>query len=161
MADSDSGPVGTEQNVVEDGVFDMSTVGAMNTSVRNQIVTEISHVRVDKYVYLLSNQSGNELSFVSSQPVTSLQNSGLSPRLAGPHLADHAVRSPHMGALSAGSSWRMNTAQLERPTYRSTLEMEIAETKQMLSQQQLAISSLTETLKSIQTEEKRRINGSC
>lgn len=57
-----------------------------------------------------------------------------------------------MGALSADSSWRMNTAQLERPTYRSTLEMEVAETKQMLSQQQLALSSLTEMLKSIQTE---------
>ena len=71
MADSDSGPVGTEQSVIEDGVFDMSTVGAMNTNVRNQNVTEISHVPADKYVYLLSSQSGNELSFVSSQPVTS------------------------------------------------------------------------------------------
>ena len=85
MADSDSGPVGTEQSVIEDGVFNMSTVGAMNTNVRNQNVTEISHVPADKYVYLLSSQSGNELSFVSSQPVTSLQSSGLSPRLAGPH----------------------------------------------------------------------------
>ena len=57
-----------------------------------------------------------------------------------------------MGALSASSSWWTNTAQIERPTYRSTLEMEVAETKQMLSQQQLALSTLTETLKSIQTE---------
>lgn len=152
MADSDSGPVGTEQSVIEDRVFDMSTVGAMNTNVRNQNVTEISHVPADKYVYLLSSQSGNELSFVSSQPVTSRQSSGLSPRLAGPHSFDHVVRSPHVGALSASSSWRTNSAQLERPTYRSTLEMEVAETKQMLSQQQLALSTLTETLKSIQTE---------
>lgn len=46
----------------------------------------------------------------------------------------------------------MNTNELERPVYQSTLKFEVAETKQMLTQQQLALSSLTETLKSIQTE---------
>ena len=95
----------------------MRTVGAMNTNMSNQNVTEISRVPADKYVYLLSSQSGNELSFVSSQPVMSRQSSELSPRLAGPHSSDHVVRSPRVGALSASLSWQTNTAQLEHPTY--------------------------------------------
>ena len=54
MADTDSSPVGKEQNVMEDGVFIMSTVGAMNTNIRNTVVTEMSHVPIDNYVYLVT-----------------------------------------------------------------------------------------------------------
>lgn len=155
MADPVSGPVGTEQNVVEDGVFSMSTVGAMNTNERDTIVTEVSHVPSDKFVYLVASQTGNELSFVQSQPMTSRIDSRLSPRLAGPHSSDHVSRSSHVGAFS-GSTWRMNTSNVERPIYRATLEMEVAETKQMLCQQQTVLSSLSETLKSIQSEMGKR-----
>ena len=164
MADTVSGPVGTEQNVLEDGVFLMSTVGAMNTSGRDTVVSEISHVPTDKFVYLMTTQSGNELSFVSTQPVTLRPDShvsGLSPRLAGPHSSDHVVRASHvvnMGALSS-TTWRRNTDEIDRPLYRTTLEMEVAETKQMLSQQQVALSALTETIKSLQTEIGKKNNG--
>ena len=163
MADTVSGPVGTEQNVLEDGVFFMSTVGAMNTNVRDTVVTEMNHIPSDKFVYLMTSQAGNELSFVSSQPVTSRLDShvgGLSPRLAGPLPSDHVVGLPHVGAsLGALSSWRRNTDEVDRPVYKTTLEMEVAETKQMLSQQQTALSALTETIKSLQTEIGRKNNG--
>ena len=148
MADTVSGPVGTEQNVMEDRVFFMSTVGAMNTNVRDTVVTEMNHVPSDKFVYLMTSQSGNELSFVSSQPVTSRLDShvdGLSPRLTGRLPSDHVVGSPHVGAsLGALSSWWRNTDERDRPVNRTMLEMEVAETKQMLSQQQTALSVLTE-----------------
>ena len=159
MADSDLCPVGTDQNVVEDGVFPMRTVGAMNTFERDNIVSTVNHVPCDKYVYLVANQSGNELSFVSSQPVTSRLDSGLSPRLTGPHSSDHVTKSSRAGAgvgAPSDSSWRMNTTDFERPTYRARLEMEVAETKQMLYQQQTVLSSLTETLKSIQSDMGKR-----
>lgn len=72
MANSDSGPVGMEQSVIEDGVFDMSTLGAMNNNMRNQNVTEISHSPAVKYVYIYCPAS-REMNFpcVSSKPVTS------------------------------------------------------------------------------------------
>ena len=58
MADTVSGPVGTEQIVLEDGVFFMSTVGAMNTNVRDMVVTEMNHIPSDKFVYLMTSHIG-------------------------------------------------------------------------------------------------------
>ena len=155
MADSESCPVGTDQTVLEDGVFNMSTVGAMNTNGQESIVSEASHVPRDNFVYLVASQSENELSFVPSQTVTSRLDNGLSPRLVGAHCSDHVLRQPHMGALYAGSSWRMDNG-MERQVYRSTLEMEVAETKQMLSQQQMTLSKLSDTLESLQSNMGRR-----
>lgn len=145
MADSDSGsrPVGTDQNMISDGIVgDMCTVGAMPT-----VTSELFHVPSDKVVFLVAN-SGNELSFVSSQPeidrMTSRPSSGSSSRLAGAHCAGSSS-SESRGA----STWRMNSfshsGEPER-TFRSTLEMEVAETRQMLSQQQVALTSLTDSL---------------
>ena len=98
MADSDLCPVGTDQNVMEDRVFPMCTVGSMNTFERDNIVSTVYNVPCNKYVYLVANQSGNELSFVSSQPVMSQLDSRLSPRSAGPHSSDHVTRSSPAGA---------------------------------------------------------------
>ena len=41
MTDSDLCPVETDQNVVEDGVFPMRTVGAMNTFEGDNIVCSV------------------------------------------------------------------------------------------------------------------------
>ncbi|MCG8047947.1 MAG: hypothetical protein N0E48_20400 [Candidatus Thiodiazotropha endolucinida] len=146
FVDSVSSPVGTEQNVINDGVFDMSTVGAMNT-----VTSEITHIPADKFVYIVANRSENELSLRPSQVVTSRPDKGLPSRLAEPLSSENVTRTANFTAPSV-SSWRMNTQELEGATFRSTLEMEVAQTKQMLSQQQIALSTLTETLKSIQTD---------
>ena len=157
MADleTESCPVGMDQNVVSDGIIvgDMCTVGAMPT-----VTSEMVHVPADNYVYLVAN-SGNELSFVSSDRMTSHPDNGWSSsRLTGAHCLSNPPdvdRPSHVGAtLQSSSTWRRNSqsGELDRPVFRTTLEMEVKETRQMLSQQQIALSSLTDTLKSIQDE---------
>ena len=64
------------------------------------------------------------------------------------------------GGITHGAPAQMNTAQIVDPadcqsqpsTFRSYLELEVAATKHMLSKQQTAISSLTDTIKSLQDE---------
>ena len=145
MAESEAAscPVGVDQQVISDCVIvnDMCTVGALNS-----VTTEICHIPQDKFVYLVAN-SENQLSFVSGRNAMTS-----SSRLDGAHLVAN-------GGITHGASARMNTAQVVEPdrqsqpsTFRSSLELEVAATKHMLSKQQTAISSLTDTIKSLQDE---------
>ena len=142
MAESEAAscPVGADQQVISDGVIvnDMCTVGALNS-----VTTEICLIPQVKFVYLVAN-SENELSFVSGRNAMT-SSSGLD----GAHLVAN-------GGITHGASARMNTAQIVEPdrqsqptTFRSSLELEVAATKHMLSKQQTAISSLTDTIKSL------------
>ena len=125
-------PVGTDQNLATDGIVvgDMCTVGAMNT-----VTSEVVDIPSDKYVYLIAN-SGNERSFVSQiarYSMTLFPDSGsMSSRLSGPHSAGsssfaHVPESS--GHETVRPSWRMDmhSGEKDRPTYQSTLEMEVAE----------------------------------
>lgn len=154
MAESASCSVGTEDisvNMDEEIVQDMSTVGAMTN-----VTTEIVHIPANKFVYLISN-SGNELSFVSGKSgVTSSSGIQGPSQLSGAHCSgSHVVNQSHMAAQRDQMrlpSWRDAASEQGNQLHRSTLEMEVAATKQMLSQQQVALTSLAETMKSIQSE---------
>ena len=123
-----------------DGVIvnDMCTVGALNS-----VTTEICHIPKDKFVYLVANSD----SFVSGRNAMTS-----SSPLKDAHLMAN-------GGITHGAPARMNTAQIVEPdqqsqpsTFHSSLELEVAATKHMLSKQQTAISSLTDTIKSLQDE---------
>ena len=140
MADSEAAscPVGADQQVISDSVIvnDMCTVGALNS-----VMMEICHIPKDNFLDLVAN-SENESSFVSGRnAMTSLS------RLDDTYL------------MANGVPARMNTAQIVNPdrqsqasTFPSSLEREVAATIHMLSKQQTAISSLTDTIKSLQDE---------
>ena len=104
------------------------------------MTTDICHIPQDKFVYLVAN-SENELSFVSGRNAMTS-----SSRLDGAHLVAN-------GEITHGALG-MNTAQIVEPDRqsRSSLELEVAATKHMFSKQQTAISSLTDTIKSLQDE---------
>ena len=133
----------------------MSTVGAMPT-----VTSELFHVPSDNVVFLVAN-SGNELSF-SSSSVTSQPDIGFSSRFSGAHCSPHVDRFSHVASPGRGasSSWRINPwrdqSVEQAQTFTSTLEMQVAEQRQILSQQQVTLSSLTETLRSIQDDLKRK-----
>ena len=98
------------------------------------VTSEMVHVPADNYVYLVAN-SGNEISFVSSDRLMSHPDSGWSSsRLTGAHCLGnppHVDRSSHVGAtLQSSSTSQMNsqTGEQDCPVFRTTLEMEVKET---------------------------------
>ena len=124
----------------------MCTVGAMNI-----VTSEGVHIPSDKYVYLIAS-SGNELSFVSQTDrhrMTSFPDSrGMLSRLSGPHSAGSSSFA-HITESSGHEmrpTWQMDMHSGEKDC-RRMLEMEVAETRRMLNQQQVALSTLTDTLK--------------
>ena len=148
-------PVRKDQTVVSDGlvVGDMSTVGGMPT-----VTSELYHVPSDKVVFLVAN-SGNELSFVSSsETVTSQADIALQSRFAGAHSSSIN----HVGSTGLFATPAVEQIHTPRPVneqsqmFRSTLEMQMLETRNMLTQQQVALNSLTDTLKAMQDDLKSR-----
>ena len=126
MAESEAAscPVGADQQVISDGVIvsDMCTVGALNS-----VTTEICHISKDNFVYLVAN-SENELSFVLGRNTMKSLS-----RFQDAHIVAN-------GGITHGAPTRMNTAQIVVPDrqsqpsmFHSSLELEVAATKHMLS----------------------------
>ena len=87
---------------------------------------------------------------------------GFSSPFSGPHCSPHVDRISHVVSPGQGasSSWRINpliSQSVEQPqTFTSTLQMQIPEQRQILAPQQVTLSSLTETLQSIQDDLKHK-----